>query len=313
MLRVIFMGTAELACASLKALRESAEFQVAAVVTQPDRPRGRNLKPQPSAVKALALESGLEVLQPLRAREPGFVEQLRGFHPDAIVVAAYGQILPQAILDIPKFGCVNVHTSLLPKYRGAAPIQWAILDGEPETGVTIMRMAAGLDTGDILSQRTTPIRPDDDAAALHDRLAEIGAQLLTETLLDYVAGKITPQAQDEAKATYARKITKEDGLIDWKAPARVLHNRIRAFTPWPGAFTYPPGAAKRLLKIWKAIPESGRAGNPGEVLSADAGGIVVACGDGALRVLELQNEGGRRLTAAQFLNGHPLLGGDRIG
>ena len=313
MLRVIFMGTAELACASLAALWNSPEFGVLAVVTQPDRPRGRQLKPQPSAVKALALERGLDVLQPQRAREAAFIEQLGRLRPDLIVVAAYGQLLPPAILEIPRFGCVNVHTSLLPKYRGAAPIQWAILNGETETGVTIMKMAQGLDSGDILSQQATPIAPDDDAATLHDRLAVMGAQLLTRTILEYADGKIVPRPQNESEATYARKITKEDGLLDWRAPARQLGNRIRAFTPWPGAFTYPAVEPKRLLKLWKVAVEDNRSGPPGQILQASSAGILVACGQGALRVLELQSEGGRRMTAAQFLPGHPLLGGDRIG
>src|SRR4051812_45987413 len=228
-LRVIFMGTAELACASLRALLDSQEFQVVAVVTQPDRPKGRDLKLQPSEVKKVALAANIPVLQPERARDPQFIEQLKQLTPDYIVVVAYGQILPRAILDTPRFGCVNVHTSLLPKYRGAAPIQAALLNGDPETGVTIMQMEEGLDTGPIISQRVIPIEPNDDAQTLHDKLAKGGAELLVPTLIDFAAGKIKSQAQDHAQATHVKKIKKEDGQLDWTQPARVLQNRIRAF------------------------------------------------------------------------------------
>jgi len=242
-----------------------------------------------------------------------------------MVVVAYGQILPQSILDLPRHGCLNVHTSLLPKYRGAAPIQWAIADGEPETGVTIMKMDAGLDTGPILSTRRTPILPTDDSQILHDRLAQLGAELLAATIPDYVAGKILPQPQPADGSTYAAKIKKEDGRIDWKRPAVQIWNRLRAFTPWPGAFTSwssslslsgADNTPKRelptqLLKIWKVEPVE--AGGPaGNLLSADKSGIVVGCGVGALRILELQREGGKRLSAEQFLIGHPLKAGQKF-
>jgi methionyl-tRNA formyltransferase len=234
-LAVIFMGTADLACASLKALCREPSLRVIAVVSQPDKPKGRDLKLQPTPVKQVAAAGGIPVLQPLRARDAGFIEQLRGLQPDVIVVAAYGQILPQEILDLPRFGCVNVHTSLLPKYRGAAPIQWAILNDEPVTGVSIMKMDAGMDTGPSLAQVTTPISPDDNAQTLHDRLADLGGELLVKTIPDYVAGSITPRPQPAEGATYARKITKEDGRIDWTQPARAIWNRIRGLTPWPAA------------------------------------------------------------------------------
>jgi methionyl-tRNA formyltransferase len=313
-LRIIFMGTAQLACASLAALLELREFEVVAVVTQPDRPKGRDLQLQPSPVKTLALEHKLSVLQPERARDPEFVENLRGLKPDLIIVAAYGQILPPAILDIPPFGCLNVHTSLLPRYRGAAPIQWAILDDEAETGVTIMKMATGLDTGDILSQRATPISPSDNAQTLHDRLAAIGAQLLIQTIFDYTIGKIIPQKQSEADATYARKIIKEDGRLDWSLPARTLWNRVRALTPWPGPFTFQKTESKpRLLKIWQAEVVENVSGQPGELLQANKSGLVVACGTGALRLLNLQREGGRRMATAEFLAGNPLKTGELLG
>jgi len=313
MLRVIFMGTAELACASLEALCATEGIQVLAVVTQPDKPKGRDLKLQPSAVKAVALQKNLPVLQPQRARNEEFVQQLRELKPDLIVVAAYGQILPQSILDLPQHGSLNVHTSLLPKYRGAAPIQWAIIDGEPETGVTIMKMDAGLDTGDILTMVRTSITAEDNAQLLHDRLARLGAELLVKTIPDYVAGKIIPQKQPQEGASYARKIEREDGLLDWLQPARVLWNRIRGFTPWPGAFTYQLIENKaRLLKVWQVALEENIEGEPGTVISADKHGIVVACGTGALRILTLQREGSRRMTAQEFLAGNPLQPGDKF-
>jgi methionyl-tRNA formyltransferase len=308
--RIIFFGTAELARASLAALSRCDGFEVAAVVTQPDKPKGRDLRLQPTPVKAEALALGLPVHQPPKARAAGFVEQLAAWKPDLIVVVAYGQILPQTILDIPRFGCLNVHTSLLPKYRGAAPIQWAILDGQPETGVTVMQMDAGLDTGAILAQQATPIQAADDSQTLHDRLAQMGARLLVETIPAYIAGKIQPRAQPEECASYARKISKEDGRLDWSQPARALWNRIRAFTPWPGAFTLLPDETKLpLLKIWEAEPDDHVSGSPGEVLRADKGGFIIACAGGSLRILQLQREGGRRLRSDEFLTGYPIKPG----
>ena len=312
-LHLVFMGTAPLAAVSLNALAENPALHVLAVVTQPDKPRGRDLKLQPSAVKELALKKNLPVLQPLKARDPGFLEQLRDLQPELIIVAAYGQILPQAILDLPRHGCLNVHTSLLPKHRGAAPIQWAIAHGDAETGVTIMRMDAGLDTGDIVSVEATPILPSDDSQMLHDRLAHLGAALLTRTIPDFVAGKITPRKQPADGASYARKIEKEDGHLDWSQPAHVLWNRLRAFTPWPGAFTFLPAEPKPLLlKIWQAEPVEDLRGAPGEILQADKSGLVIACGKGALRILTLQREGGRRMSAPEFLAGSHLQPGTRL-
>lgn len=309
--RIIFMGTAELACASLRALHAFPLFEVLLVVTQPDKPKGRDLKLQPTPVKAAAMELGLPVEQPIKARAAEFVEHLKTFRPDLIVVAAYGQLLPQSILDLPKYGCLNVHTSILPKYRGAAPIQWAIIDGEPETGVTIMKMDAGLDTGDILTVSKTPIAPEDDAATLHDRLAVIGAKALVETIPAYINGDIKPQPQPPEGSTYARKITKDDGRLDWSQPARVLFNRIRGLTPWPGAFTFlSPEHKLRLLKIWQTELLDGMSGQPGKVLQADKAGIVVACGVGALRITSLQREGGRRMKAAEFSAGQVVKAGD---
>ena len=308
-LKIIFMGTAELSCASLEQLARDEKFRIAAVVTQPDKPKGRELKMQFSPVKILAEKLNLPVLQPLKARDDKFISELRELKPDLIVVVAYGQILPQTILDLPKFGCLNVHTSLLPKYRGAAPIQWAIANGDAETGVTIMKMDAGLDTGPILSTRRTPILPEDDSQTLHDRLARLGAELLAETVSDYIAGKISPQPQPSEGSSYAAKIKREDGRIDWSKPAVQIWNRLRAFTPWPGAFTFLQAEPKsHLLKIWKAEVAE-RSGRAGEILSADKNGIIVGCGQNALRILELQREGGRRLPSDQFLAGFPLKTG----
>jgi methionyl-tRNA formyltransferase len=308
-LRIIFMGTAELSCASLEKLARDEQFQVAAVVTQTDKPKGREMKLQFSPVKILAQKLNLKILQPAKARDEQFISELRGLNPDLIVVAAYGQILPQSILDLPKFGCVNVHTSLLPKYRGASPIQSAILNGETETGLTIMKMDAGLDTGEIISQARTPILPADNSQTLHDRLAQLGADLLVETIPDFIAGKIRARPQNDSEATHTAKIKKEDGRIDWNEPAEKIWNRLRAFTPWPGAFTFLRTETKpQFLKIWKAEVSENN-GQTGTVLSADKNGITVACGKNALRILELQREGGRRLGAQEFLSGFPLEAG----
>jgi len=328
------MGTPDLAAVSLAALLREPAFQVVVAVTQPDRPKGRELKRTSSPVKEIALRTELPVLQPEKARDEKFVFELKSFQPDLIVVAAFGQILPKTILDLPRYGCLNVHTSLLPKYRGAAPIQWAIANGETETGVTIMKMDVGMDTGDILAQRATPIRDEDNSQTLHDRLAQLGAELLVQTIPDYVAGKIQPCPQDNSVATLASKIKKEDGHIDWRLPAVTIWNRLRAFTPWPGAFTFQSGvrpsgvsepataappeggtpnpARPQLLKIL-ATELVSTPGDPGRILAADKSGIIVGCGEGALRILVLQREGGRRVTAGEFLAGHPLKIGDRLG
>jgi len=313
-LRIIFMGTAPLSCPSLAALAKQPAFKVTAVVTQPDRPKGRDLKVQPSPVKELARQAGLPVLQPPNAHDAEFLHELRTHAPDLIVVAAYGHILPPSVLELPRFNCLNVHASLLPKYRGAAPIQWAILNDDAETGVTIMKVDTGMDTGDILTQRHTPIQPTDDSDALHDRLAQMGADLLIETIPDYIAGKIAPRPQPQEGASYAPKIKKEDGRVDWTQPARAVWNRVRAFTPWPGAFTHSgEKAAPHLFKIWQAEVVEDAAGQPGEILKADKAGIVVGCGQGGLRILQLQLEGGRRMSAQEFIAGHELRPGQRLG
>lgn len=314
-LRLVFMGTAELARECLRALADAGRFDLAAVVTQPDRPSGRKLKLQPSPVKALAVELGLPVLQPDRARDESFIAELRALAPELIAVAAYGQILPKAILDLPPHGCLNVHASLLPAYRGASPIQAAILNDDAESGVTIMRMDEGLDTGDIVSLETTPIDSKDDAQSLHDRLARIGGDLLVRTIPEYTAGRMPPRPQPEEGVSHVGKIRKQEGEIDWTQPARAIWCRARAFTPWPGAFVWRgEGEGRRMLKLWKTgvMDAGGLEGRPGEILQADKNGVVIACGELALRVEVLQPEGKRRMSAQEFLTGHELQPGRLI-
>lgn len=311
MVKVVFFGTPEIARAPLAALAKSDFAKVIAVVSQPDRPSGRDLKLLPTPVKALATELGIPVLQPERAKNPEFVVEFRSLKPDVAVVMAYGQILPKALLEIPPHGCVNIHTSILPKYRGAAPIQWAILNGDAETGVTLMKMDEGMDTGPIIAIERTPIAEDDNAQTVHDRLGEMGAWLLVEKLPAYLDGTLQPRPQPEG-ATHARKITKEDGRLDWSEPARALWNRVRALTPWPGTFTYVEAEQKPyLLKVWKAEVVEG-SGEPGKVLAVGKDGIVVGTGQGALRLLEVQREGGRRLAVRDFLAGNPVKVGQKI-
>ena len=305
---VVYIGTAGFACPSLTLLDDSPFTEVLAVVTQPDRPKGRQLIPHPPAVRVEAEHRNLPVHQPERLRD-GF-EFLTNLAPDLIVVAAYGQILPQAIIDLPKHGCINVHGSLLPLYRGAAPIQRAILDGRTETGVTIMEMEAELDTGAMISKVRTPIEPTDNAQTLHDRLAKIGAALLIETIPGYVSGEIDPEPQDDSQATHAAKITRDMGRIDWTKAATEIWNQSRAFTPWPGVFTYLNG---KLLKLLDVEPVDATDLKPGTLGQTDAGGILVGCGEGAIRIKRLQKEGGKRMAADAFLSGNPLKPGAQLG
>ncbi len=309
--RVLYMGTAELACPPLVALHASPVADVVGVVTQPDRPGGRKLKSRPSFVKQCALDLGLPVIQPQTLRTPEAIEQLAAFEPDLFVVTAFGQILPQSALDLPQYGALNVHVSLLPRHRGAAPIQWAILEGDTETGVTLMRMDAGLDTGDIISTVKTKITEGDTAQTLHDRLAQMGAVLLTESLPGYLDGTRKPVLQDDTRSTYARKILKQDGQIDWTESAETIFRKLRALTPWPGIFTYLPTDKLRLVKIQSAnisITE----GIAGEVLSAGEDGILIGCGKQSLNLLQLQREGGRSLSSGDFLNGFSLRAGQKL-
>jgi methionyl-tRNA formyltransferase len=278
--------------------------KVVAVVTQPDREKGRGRKVVISPVKELALQHGLNTLQPERVKEEAFQEVVRGLQPDLIVVVAYGQILPKSILSIPKFGAVNVHASLLPKYRGAAPIAWAILKGEKVTGVTTMMMDEGMDTGDILLQAEVPIGDEETCERLHDRLASSGAQLLLESLEKMKTGDIRPIPQDHSKATYAPPLKKEDGHIDWEKGAKDIDRQIRAFNPWPGAFTK---WGDQLLKIFKGeVKEGGSVRKPGAVVWAGLDFVEVETGKGSFRIQEVQLEGRRRMTLREFLTGHPI-------
>ena len=260
-------------------------------------------------MKELALKHGIAVHQPLKLRQPEVVEELRVIAPDLIVVVAYGQILPKSVLEVPRYGCINVHASLLPRYRGAAPINKAIIDGETETGVTTMYMDVGLDTGDMLIKLTTSIGPLETAGEVHDRLALLGREAMEETLRRLCAGTLKGEKQDDALSNYAPMLKKEDGLIDWNRPAVQIHNQVRGLDPWPGAYTQ---LRDEVLKIARTAPEAG-SGTPGAVLAADAAGVRIACGEGVLRVGELQLPGKKRLAAADFLRGCALPPGTRLG
>ncbi|HBG05575.1 MAG: methionyl-tRNA formyltransferase [Geobacteraceae bacterium GWC2_58_44] len=307
-MRIIFMGTPEFACPTLGTLIERGE-QVVAVVTQPDRPKGRGQQTLPPPVKLLAEQHGIPVLQPVKVRHPEAIEEIRSLNPDLIVVVAFGQILPKALLEIPGYGCINVHASLLPCYRGAAPLNWCIINGETETGVTTMMMDVGLDTGNMLLKRATPIDPDEDTRSLHDRLSKIGAELLAETLDRLAAGGLVPEKQDDALTCYAPMLKKEDGLIDWGKDAAGIKNLVRGMTPWPGAYSY---LDDKLLKVYRVQTGSGK-GSSGEILSAGRDGIEVACGCGSIIIHELQLEGKKRLSAAEFLAGCKLEPGAALG
>ena len=310
-LKAIFLGTPEFAIPSLRAVLDVVE--VLAVVTQPDRPRGRGRQVAPPPVAAVARALGLRVLQPTRLNDPAVLDTLRTLRPDIIMTVAYGKIIPPAILTLPPLGCINVHPSLLPKYRGASPIQSAIADGQRETGVTIMYQSEALDAGDIILQRRVPIEPYDTAQTLEARLADEGARALVEALR-LIAGSTAPRIpQDASAATYVKKLTKENGRLDWTRPARALANVIRAMDPWPSAYTTHRG---RLLKIWKGTAiENGPPGpaRPGAVVEVRRGeGFVVATGEGALLVTEVQPEGRRRMTADDYVRGARLEVGERL-
>jgi methionyl-tRNA formyltransferase len=307
-LRIIFMGTPEFACPTLQVLIDRGENLVA-VVTQPDRPKGRGQQMQAPPVKELAQKHGIPIMQPLKVRVPEAVEEIRSYAPDLIVVVAFGQILPKALLDIPKYGCINVHASLLPKYRGAAPLNWCIINGETETGVTTMLMDVGLDTGDMLLKKTTPIDPDEDARSLHDRLSAIGAEALAETLDLLVADRLVPEKQDDSLTCYAPMLKKELGCIDWNDTPVKIKNLVRGVTPWPGAYSYLDG---KLLKVFRVRTADG-SGTPGSVLRADKSGIEIACSGGSIYIDELQLEGKKRLPAAEFLAGCKLASGMTLG
>jgi methionyl-tRNA formyltransferase len=310
-MRLVFMGTPDFAAASLEALLRSDD-SVVGIVTQPDRPKGRGQILTPSPVKLLAQREQIPLLQPLKMKDPEFLQTLVGWKPDLIAVAAFGRILPPAILSLPPLGCINVHGSLLPKYRGAGPIQWAIINGEPETGITTMLMDEGMDTGAMLLQEAIPITPDDTAGTLSPRLAELGGRLLVETIARLKAGTLVPRPQNASLATLAPLLNKEDGVIDWALPATVLANRIRGLSPWPGAYTTMTGGDR--WTIWRALAVPGSATKPpGIVVAITAEAIHVATGAGVLAVTELQPANSRRMAVSQYLAGHPVAVGDRLG
>jgi methionyl-tRNA formyltransferase len=302
-MRVVFMGTPDFAVPSLEALLKSGD-EVVGVVTQPDRPKGRGQALTPSPVKLLAQREHIPVLQPTKMKDADFLAALGAWKPDLIAVAAFGRILPPAILSLPSKGCINVHGSLLPKYRGAGPIQWAIINGETETGITTMLMDEGMDTGAMLLQEKIRIEPDDTAGSLSPRLALLGGRLLVETLKLLKAGTLVPQAQDHDQATMAPLLKKEDGVIDWRLPAAVLANRIRGLTPWPGAYTFL-GQDRWMLYRAVALTEQS-AEPPGRIIAVTKEAIHVATGEGVLAVKELQPANSRRMTVAQYLAGHSV-------
>jgi methionyl-tRNA formyltransferase len=304
-MKLIFAGTSGFAAVALEALL-AARFDVALVLTQPDRPAGRGLHPRPSVIKEFARGQGLPLAQPANLEGPAIQEQIRSIGAAAMIVAAYGLILPAAVLAIPARGGLNIHASLLPRWRGAAPIERALLAGDHETGITIMQMDTGLDTGAILLQEKITINDDDTAQTLHDRLAQLGARGIVRALRE----QLSPRVQDNAEATYAGKISKADAMIDWSRGADAICRQVRAFYPRPGAATTLNGAA---LKLWRAQPAPATIGAPGTVVAADAQGLVIATGSGAIRVIELQKAGGKRMAAAAFLAGAKVVPGMRLG
>lgn len=307
-MKIIFMGTPDFAAASLEALIAS-RHEIQAVVTQPDKPKGRKGELTPSPVKVVAEGKGIKVYQPLKVRDEEFVETLRAYNPDVIVVVAFGQIIPLSILKMPKFGCVNIHGSLLPKYRGAAPIQWAVLDGEKETGITTILMDEGIDTGDILLKKTIKIDTDETSGSLFDKLMALGAETILETLEELENGNLTPTKQGESPTAYANMLTKAMGLIDFTKPAKELDCFVRGMDPWPSAYTRLSG---KTLKLWKvrAVEGSGKAGS---VIDIGKESFTIACGEGAIEVLEVQLEGKKRMSAGDFLKGSTLNIGQELG
>lgn len=300
-MRIVFMGTPDIAATCLKQLLQDG-FDVAAVYTQPDRPKGRGMKMVYSPVKEVAVQAGLPVYQPETFRDPEAVETLRQLRPDVIAVVAFGQLLPQNVLDIPERGCVNIHASILPQYRGSAPYQWAVLDGQKETGVTAQYMALKMDAGDIIDVAKTPIGPEETAGELLDRLAILGAELLSKTMASIARGEAQRTPQDENRVTYAPMLSKTMCPIDWTKNAQQVHDHIRGLHPWPVATAELAGTK---FKIHAAVVAEGN-GKPGEILKLTKTGLVVACGEGAVEIRQLQAEGGKRMAAPDYFRGHPL-------
>lgn len=309
-MKIVFMGTPDFSVETLKQIL-AAGHEVSLVVTQPDRPRGRGKKPSFSPVKEYAMEQNIPCFQPEKIRDESCMEILQEEQADIFVVVAFGQILPQRILDIPKYGCMNVHASLLPKYRGAAPIQWSVINGDAETGVTTMRMDAGMDTGDILLQERIAIAPDETGGSLFDKLAVAGGALCVKTLAQIADGTIESIPQDHEAATYTRMISKQDGEIDFTLPAERIECLIRGMNPWPSAYTR---IGNKMLKIWEAdVIAQKDAHQPGEIFDVTKDAFCVAAGEGALKILSLQLEGKKRMNTADFLRGYTLENGDCLG
>jgi len=301
-MRVVFIGTGEIGVPAVQALVQSSEHQVIRVITQPDKPVGRDHRIEPPPIKRALAGAKMSILQPARIKDRQSIEEIRALMPDVIAVMAYGQILPRDVLEIPRLACLNLHASLLPRWRGAAPIQAAIAAGDPQTGITVMYMAEGLDTGDILLQREIHILPTDTGGSLHDRLAQIAPDALLDALQLLAKGNAPRIPQDNALATYAPKLTRDDGKIDWSGPAEIIERKIRAFNPWPGAFTEIASPGVRKLKIFSAAIVD-LSGKPGEFLRSEKE-LIVAAGKNALSLNEVQPEGKRRMDAAAFLRGH---------
>jgi methionyl-tRNA formyltransferase len=304
-MRIVFIGAGEIGVPTLQALLRSSEHELEGVVTQPDKPVGRAQRIEPTPIKSALAGSKVPILQPARIKDRQAIEEIRALQPDAIVVMAYGQILPREALEIPRIACLNLHASLLPRWRGAAPIQAAIAAGDPETGITVMYMAEGLDTGDILLQRSINILPTDTGGSLHDRLAQIAREASLETLQMLAKGSAPRIPQDNARATYAPKLTRDNGKIDWSQPAEIIERKIRAFNPWPGAFTEIAAPGVRKLKIFSAAIVD-LSGKPGEFLRSEKE-LIVAAGKNALSLNEVQPEGRRRMDSAAFLRGHASI------
>jgi methionyl-tRNA formyltransferase len=323
-MRVVFMGSAEFACPILRNLTKCGVAEVTAVVTQPDKPSGRGLEMSSSDVRKCATDLNIPSLTPANVNLPDSLDAIRAFQPDLIVVVAYGQILKAPLLALPPMGCINIHASLLPHYRGAAPIQWAIANGDKVTGVTAMHMNERMDAGDIILQKEVPIDREDTAANLHDRLAEQGATALIEVVHAINAGHALRVPQNEADATYAPKLSKQDGRIAWTASAEQIYNRIRGFNPWPTCYCqvskepgrHRPGTGGKTefpLKVLKARIEEGRAGKPGEIVDVTGDGPLVRTGDGSIRLVEVQPEGRKVMSGQAFLNGHKMRSGEILG
>lgn len=308
-MKIVFMGTPDFAAQALESLIV-AGHEITAVVTQPDKPKGRSSELIPSPVKICASKYQIPVMQPKRIKTPEAISELKQYEAEVYVVAAFGQILSQEILDIPPYGSLNIHASLLPKYRGSSPIQRVILDGEEKTGVTIMQMDAGIDTGDILYKREIPISPEDDFQSLHDKLMYLGGEAIVEALELLISGKLVPEKQEEALSSHAPMIEKSMGEVHFEKSAVEIDRLIRGMTPWPSAYTYYKG---KQLKLWKAVTVEGIAGAPGEILSVDKESITVACGEGALQIRSLQLEGKKRMSAHDFLLGVKMSVGEVLG